>query len=157
MTRNLTAFKRLPSPIATLQINLYTLLQSASAVRAAFTCCLGVAASEPDSDGALLDFFHQPPQIALVQGNVDPGNLISRTRGESPSASTSSGAPRRLVKGWTQDLAPDDPREVLFLPWALHSMLETAAREGDAHTLGEVSLMTVACLLYETAHWLYER
>lgn len=158
VTRNLKAFKRVPSPIASLQARLFTLLQSPSStsLRATFTCCL----PSPSSDADFLAHLHHPPQIALVQGVVDPSNIILASSGGVTSSSASTHSVFRAVeakKGWMADLAPDDVREVLFLPWALHAALEAAGNEGDVEGEGEASLMVLACLLFETAHWLFER
>lgn len=161
VTRNLKAFKRVPSPIASLQARLFTFLQSpaptSTSIRAAFAVCL---LPSPASDADLLTHLLHPPQIALVQGVVDPSNIISAASsgGASSSASTHSVVRAAEAKrGWTADLAPDDVREVLFLPWALHAALEAARSEGDLKVEGAVGLMVLACLLFETAHWLHER
>lgn len=173
VTRDLVTFKRVHSPLSTIQANLFTLLQNPVSIdlRATFLSCLSDSEGNPDS--ALLDHFEQPPQLALVQGTVDPSLAINQwtaskgsssasstasTRIETVSTSNSASSNRRVAgRVWTHDLAPDDVREVIFLPWSNHQCMEEARERGDAKEEQEAAVFALAGIIYETAHWLYER
>lgn len=46
--------------------------------------------------------------------------------------------------------------DVIFLPWSIHAQLESGAANDDG-AVGEAALMALASLIFETAHWLFEK
>lgn len=87
VSRNLKSFKTLPSPLGALHERLFDLLAAPTSValRAAFQ-----VAAPGAGDPALQELFKDPPQIALVQGNVDPSHLLDKAPKQGDSSTLSS-------------------------------------------------------------------
>lgn len=168
VTRNLKSYKVLVTYIAGVQRRLYTLIAEQPQLRAAFACCLPVS---DDLESTLAHYFADPPHIALVQGLGDPATIPREARLEggngaggqraaslhSVTSSFSALSSTMTGKSWTETLAPDGVEDLVFLPWSLHSGMETAREEKDETALGEAAMMSLVNLVYETAHWLYEK
>lgn len=163
------AYKELLTYIAGIQRRLYTLLQTRADLRRCFACCLSPS-SNSAVDEQLARYFLEPPHIALIQGLADPSSIDRSARladgvgaGGKRAASlmSSDSASIQTVStngtSWTKNLAPDGVDDLIFIAWSIHAGLETARRDGDSKARAEACMLALASLIYETAHWLFEK
>ncbi|KPV72029.1 uncharacterized protein RHOBADRAFT_47212 [Rhodotorula graminis WP1] len=145
VTRDLTHSRKLPGRQAafhTVADAFLSLLASpehplAPALRAVFLpALLGIDAPRPRDNGSadeqLRRLFEDPPQVVLLQ--------------TVPSAEGVDAA-------WKT--RPAEMLSRVFAAFPLHSELERAKGEGEQEEVANLSMMVIATLTYELAHWIF--
>ncbi|KAK4705608.1 hypothetical protein P7C70_g585, partial [Phenoliferia sp. Uapishka_3] len=134
VTRNLQYFKPTPSPIAALQSRFFQLLSSpkssSSRLREAFTCTLSTEA-ERDAEAELEELFQGPPQIALVQGNVDPSRLLDKAERPTVGYASTTGSAICVSAGCPPPGAPTKRVRQVGVFCLLQAQLTSVNREAQ--------------------------
>ncbi|GAA5827829.1 hypothetical protein JCM11251_007692 [Rhodosporidiobolus azoricus] len=156
VTRDLIHFRKLPpgqTALHTLASTFLTLLSSpssaqpvSSALRQAFLpALLGTDARPRDAgllqraDEQLRGMFEQPPSVCLVQTVPGVEQVDQAWRASEGEGAGSGGG---------------GMRDKIFVAFALNQELERAKEEDEREEVANLSMMVIATLAYELAHWI---
>ena len=185
-TRDAKHFRRINTPIGPLAHHFFTLLSNpgidGAKMRQAFAPALSGHRLPPghELDPTLEPRLRQlltmvstdhsadhgststgPPQVCLLQGALRPDHLLEPPTTPPGSASSDAGSVFSHMSttpsmGSATQVTPD-LSEVILVPYMLHQQLIEATQDRDNDRKVIVSMMILATLTHETAHWLYTK
>jgi len=166
LTRDAKRFKKLPSLIAPLISQFFSLLSNpgleATRLRQAFSPALSGDflppghELDPELEPLLKSSFASPPEICLIQGAMRPDSLLEGLDNDIPLTPPGSSDSKSITSNSSNQAQPD-LNDVIFLPFVLHQQLDQATKNDDLETKVRVSMMILASVVHEVAHWLYNK
>jgi len=161
-SREFIHYRTVSSPVADIAARFYDFMTSVSpdASHARYVYATAYVGTEPPTDKAFAgspvdvavrEMLACPPVIVLAQGPMHPWGLFERS---SETQSIASGLTSSSATPTSDGRPKVEPAAAIFIPWAVHQVLEEAMENDDEQDASAASFFALACLVHETAHWI---